>query len=405
MGSTSNYFERKKKWSKIKDSILDYYLKPYLYKISTTHKPLTIIDCFAGKGKFDDGGDGSPIIISKRIKEIYNHSKIDIEGIFIEKKYHEDLKENLRDYEVTEVWAGYFEENFPRLLRLGSERNIFFYIDPYGPKSLSFNRFNKIVSMNFSSVEMLINFNSIGFFREGYRLLSQRNLSYKPLNHIDLFEDDNDGLEYEYDSANNIQNMNRIADGDYWQSILESRKNNEISKKNAEDLFIKEYVGRLENIFEYVINIPIRLKSANVPKYRMIYCTNNQDGLFLMVNNMNNKWGEILKDYGGEQLTFLEFDFQVISNYDYQSLEEKILKELRKQKKTILLNDLLVTLIKKYGILYSIKQYEGKLRDLEKRKIKVIRDPEYTEKTHKPATALHHGNKKYKIYLRLKNGI
>ena len=53
--------------------------------------------------------------------------------------------------------------------------------------------------------------------------------------------------------------------------------------------------------------------------------------------------------------------------------------------------------------IYSTKQYEGKLRDLEKiKKIEVDRNPKYTEKTHELATALSHGNTRYKIYLSLK---
>ena len=346
MSTINNFFLKKKKWSIIKDDVLDYYLKPYLSKILRTNKPLVIVDCFAGKGKFDDGNDGSPIIISKRIKEIYNHSTIAIEGIFIEKKYHKYLKENLKKFEFADVWAGTFEDNFQRLLDLGSNRNIFIYIDPYGIKSLDFNRFNKISKINFNSVEMLINFNSFGFLREGFRLLKQS----------DLFENDNDGLEYEYDSTNNIKNMNQIADGKYWQSIIKKHKEKTINIQQAEESFIRKYVGRLESLFKYVVNVPIRLKSTHVPKYRIIYCTNIQDGLFLMVDNMNSKWKRILEDYGGEQLTFLEFDFSIYSNYDYSNLEGEILKELKKQKKKILLQDFLVALIKKNGILYSTKQ-------------------------------------------------
>lgn len=55
MGSTKNFFKVKKEWSKIKDAILDWYLTPYIAKILTTGKPLYLMDCFAGKGKFEDG--------------------------------------------------------------------------------------------------------------------------------------------------------------------------------------------------------------------------------------------------------------------------------------------------------------------------------------------------------------
>ena len=64
-----NFFENKKAWSRFKDTILNNYLEPFIYKISQTNKSLTIIDCFAGKGKFDDGETGSPLIIMDKINQ------------------------------------------------------------------------------------------------------------------------------------------------------------------------------------------------------------------------------------------------------------------------------------------------------------------------------------------------
>ena len=68
MGQTKDFFSEKKPWSVLKDEILDYYLVPYIAKILRTGKPLYIFDCFAGKGKFDNGMNGSPIIIAEHIK-------------------------------------------------------------------------------------------------------------------------------------------------------------------------------------------------------------------------------------------------------------------------------------------------------------------------------------------------
>ncbi|MFC2638325.1 MAG: hypothetical protein ACFN0X_05345 [Mitsuokella sp.] len=57
-----DFFVEKKPWSKVKDELLGCYLKPYVAKILHTRKPLAYVDCFAGKGKFDDGNPGSPLI-------------------------------------------------------------------------------------------------------------------------------------------------------------------------------------------------------------------------------------------------------------------------------------------------------------------------------------------------------
>ena len=195
MGNKGEFFKKKKEWSKIKDRILDYYLEPYIPKIIFTRKPLTIIDCFAGKGRFDDGNDGSPFIISDKIKSNFNNRYyIDINCVFIEKVYFKELKKNLEKYEFSEVWEGTFEDNFFKLLNLDSNGNVFLYVDPYGIKSLDFKRFRQIKNKKFYSLEMLLNFNSIGFFREGFRLLK----------YDDPIEQDESDIEYEYDSTNNI---------------------------------------------------------------------------------------------------------------------------------------------------------------------------------------------------------
>ena len=88
MKATDNFLAQKRSWSKLKDEILVSYLAPYLTKISNTHCPVTIADCFAGKGIFDDGQHGSPLDIAKAIDEFksQNTIAIEIDGVFIENK-------------------------------------------------------------------------------------------------------------------------------------------------------------------------------------------------------------------------------------------------------------------------------------------------------------------------------
>ncbi len=69
-----DFFKEKKPWSKVKDELLEGYLKPYIQKVLYTRKPIVYVDCFAGKGMFEDGNpcyphpdlslEGKTIIIS-----------------------------------------------------------------------------------------------------------------------------------------------------------------------------------------------------------------------------------------------------------------------------------------------------------------------------------------------------
>lgn len=394
MGQTREFFKIKKGWSLQKDEIFDHYLKPYIAKILSTGKPLTIIDCFAGKGRFDDGSTGSPIIIANHIRSVLESDKENknIRGLFIESNYSRELETNLRGYKNCEILHGTFKENIDKILALDSRYNLFLYVDPYGIKCLDFQQFERITAKKFSSLEMILNFNYLGFLREGCRLLE---LDYEA-----IFSDDQSDDEYELNETNTIELMNNIAHGEYWQSIIHDRKNKIIDSLKAEELFINEYMKQIKNLFTYVVNIPIRLKRGNIPKYRLIFGSNHPDGMILMADNMSRIWKELKNVQSVGQKALFEYDFPDTSIQPGFDLKEGILNVLKKQKKPISLQELLVELFGNYGIAFSRTEYEGKIRAMEGNQILVDRDPAVTEKGRK-ATALNY--RKYKITVGLKS--
>lgn len=387
MGHTQDFFKAKKGWSLLKDQIVDYYLEPYIAKILNTRKPLTIIDCFAGKGKFDDGAIGSPLIIAQHIARTLDSSKPNkqIHGIFIEKKYYKDLNINTANFRNCLVWSGTFEDNLGKILQLNPSNNLFVYIDPYGIKSLDFRRFSEINRRKFNTLEMLINFNSFGFLREGCRLLKCENI----FQGIDDFDD------YEIDYTNNIDNMNHIANGDYWIPIVQNLRDKKIHMLEAEEQFIKEYARRVESLFSYVVNIPIKQKTQNVPKYRLIFGTNNQDGLILMADNMNKKWKQILENQRYGQAVLFEYDFPDVSLFNGFNLEEDIAANLKEHGGSLLLKDLIVKLIQKYGISFSESHYKHVIKNMP---VKIDRKPEYTP-TGKKAVSLNYDDYEIRVSL------
>lgn len=393
MGHTKDFFKIKKGWSLQKDEIFDRYLVPYIDKILTTRRPSVIIDCFAGKGRFDDGNTGSPIIIANHIRSVLARDKQnkDIRGLFIESNYAKELETNLRGYENCEVLPGTFEENTDKILALNSCCNLFLYVDPYGIKCLDFQQFERIKAKKFSSLEMLLNFNSFGFLREGCRLLN--------LNYESLFRDDQSEDEYELDEANTTERMNNIAHGEYWQSIIDDYKNDRIGMFRAEELFLNEYTKQIKNLFTYVINIPIRLKSGNIPKYRLIFGSNHQEGMILMADNMSRIWKELKNIQRGGQKVLFECEFPDSSIQLGFDLKEGILNVLKEHKKSLLLQELLVKLIEKYGIAFSEKEYKSKMKEMEGNQITIDREPAITERG-REATALDY--RKYKITVSVK---
>jgi three-Cys-motif partner protein len=344
--STVNFFEKKREWSKVKDKIVAYYLKPYSAKILNSQKPVKIIDCFAGKGRFGDGEKGSPIIIADTIKEIlknenknvYKNKKI--EACFIEKKYYSELKENTKLCGHCKSLEGSFEEHFNSIINESEDINLFLYIDPYGIKSLSFEIFKTLSERKAISTEFLMNFNSFGFLREGFRLLK-----YSLPKELDV------DIDFEEDEKNSIERMNAIANGDYWQKIIQDKNDNKINMFKAEELFISEYIKQLKKAQKYVLNIAIKVKKEHLPKYRLIFGTNHPEGVKLMLDKMHEAWFELTPKGNG---------FEYFDQPDYYANEchktpEKEILNLASCK--IHLQDLILNLIDTFGITYKTTDY------------------------------------------------
>ena len=279
----SHFFDKKQIWSEVKDQLLGCYLRPYVQKILATHRPLYYVDCFAGKGRFNDGQDGSPRIALDIISNCLNSTTMQqarIESCFIDLNYAEDLRTNLSEYSNIKIVPGKYEEHIENLLSSKRGQNVFLYIDPYGIKALDCGLFDKFASsFGFNSIELLINLNSFGFMREACRV---KKVKYSGVESFD------DIVEYEPtcldSSSKSIQALTNIAGGDYWENIVEDYKQGHIDGYQAEKRFAQEYCDRLRKKYRYVLNMPIRLHKGQRPKYRMIHATNHADGCVLMLS-------------------------------------------------------------------------------------------------------------------------
>lgn len=370
MGSTRDFFAAKKEWSFFKDAILERYLVPYTYKITSTNRPLIIVDCFAGKGKFDSGDSGSPLIIAHGI-EAFLGKKPDkrVRALFIEKKYAQELIQNCSGYRYCEIKKGTFEEHIDTIIRNSSQSNIFLYVDPYGIKSLDFTYFERIKKRGFNTLELLVNFNTFGFLREGCRIMKEDGL-------MDAFADETSN--YEIDDNDDINTMNRIAGGEYWQEILREYRDGIIGAKEAENRYTLSYTNVMRRLFAHVINIPITLKTEMMPNYRLIFGTNSFHGLFLMVDLMSKIWREIA-EISSDGQRYL-FDFNVTSRelLDDSILENDIISTIGERGVSVLATYVTSKLIEKYGITFSTSDYKKKYKAMDGKLIKIHRSPEVT---------------------------
>ena len=392
--NNSDFFKTKSEWAVIKDHLLGCYLTPYFQKVLLTGKPIYYIDCFAGKGKFEDGNDGSPLIALK-IREkclLQTTRKVKsgaIKTCFIDMHHAIDLKNNIdsinTSYDAPVVISGKYEENIINCLQNKQGYNVFLYIDPYGIKSLDSKIFDRIKLLGFNTFEMLINFNSFGFFRDACRVLK---VDFK--NDIAL-----QGLDelVEYDPtvvvANNQseQLLTSIAGGDYWKNIVYDYRDGKIDGYSAEQRLSNEYKLMLKQRYSYVLDMPIRLKPGQRPKYRMIHVCDHEAGCFLMAQNMQKRKDELFINIQ-QQGQMSIFDIGTVASssvegetYTKDEVADKVWNHLLSMPIKVGLTKFLATFVNEYGLLCEFKMiYEILDEFVTTGLIRVVRTPHQTQK-------------------------
>jgi len=411
MSTKKDFFKEKKIWSKVKDELLGCYLKPYFSKVMHSGKPILYVDCFAGKGKFDDGFLGSPLIALNCLSDCLDQShpprsRSDVRMRFIELNHAGDLRENLEGQtpEVFSVIEGKFEEEIIDLLTNEHEKNpsinLFLYMDPYGVKALDTSFFDKLPDM-FSTAELLINLNSFGFFREACRVM---NVAINEKDRV-VFDD----LE-EYDSSHfdSVRELDVVAGGNYWRNIITAYNNTELDGYQAEQEFSRQYKERLRDKYKYVLNMPIQLKPTNHPKYRMVFATNHPEGCLLMADNMAKRTNRLIIEIqdGGQRSIFPK----TISNEFVEDslLQEKVLEQLSRTTSWTPLTTFLADFYNECGVLcQSNRISSGRggsiLKSLEKNgEVDVRREPCCSETGSPSSFWSENRQKKQSLWLRKK---
>lgn len=396
-----DFFKAKNSWSEIKDRLLGSYLRPYFQKLLTSRKPICYVDCFAGQGMFEDGKPGSPVIALQvrdacmsNMKSRSARGKIDV--CFIELNHTQKLRENIaafnNGYGHPAIIPGKYEEHIESLLSGRSDNNIFLYVDPYGIRALDYGLFGKFDSYGFNSLEMLINFNSFGFFRDACRAMGVGYLNDEALRDLgDLVEYDPTEFNHSPQSA---ELLNKIAGGDYWKDIVSKYNNGKIDGYQAERIFSTEYKLRLKQKFSYVLDIPIRLRPGHRPKYRMIHVCNHEDGCLLMAEDMLKRKDELFTNIQQNyQQSLFDFDDTMTSTVENDlmpigEVKKLLAAYLTKTKEEIRIKKLLAGFYCEYGLLCNFKMLYSIIGEMEQHgAIDVIRTPA-TSPTGKPTTFL-----------------
>ncbi|MBN2562799.1 MAG: three-Cys-motif partner protein TcmP [Phycisphaerae bacterium] len=316
----SDFFQSKKPWSPYKDMILSYYLTPYLPKVCCLGKPVVVVDCFAGPGRFEDGAEGSPLIIAKAVVRMAQKDKA-VSALLIEEKkgLFERLRTNLGPYKsCCRVERGSFGDCAEEIAKLARNHTVFVYLDPYGIKPLRFATLAAIYEniQRGSSVEVLLNLNTPSLVRNGLAVL-------KCAQPGDMEYDLAVAQDEEVDHTMTAEDLDSIAGGKYWRKVVCGKG----AFADMEQACLREYMNVMSSYFDQICSYGVRARYEHtVPKYRLVFGSRHPDAFVLMNDAVCNARDDFL---GKQRVKGYLFDMRGEDEiHDPDRLREAILSEL-----------------------------------------------------------------------------
>lgn len=277
------FFDEKRQWSKRKDTILESYISPYLWKIATQNKPILIVDAFAGPGRFGDGEFGSPLIISQAVQTALSKGlSVPVSVLCIEpiKELFEKLTGLLGKFEFAQAKCGEFSDYIREIEQKARNHSVFLYLDPWTVEGLDWNGMDSVfqhLSISNMSIEVLMNFNAQSFVRRGLAALTMAVPELNPE------IEDPEEIDAPLRTSPSIQKLNAVVGGPWWQDIIRSEDGFSEKLQNLTN----GVCGRLSQRFKEVCHHPIKaLPHHTVPKYSLIFGSRHPDALILMNDQM-----------------------------------------------------------------------------------------------------------------------
>ena len=259
------FFKGKRPWSKIKDEILQQYMPPYLSKVATLHKPIILIDAFAGPGKFEDESAGSPLIIYSAAKKYLKDNYL---AIFVNKKtkHHRQLSHVFSGVDNVILIRGSADKFLAEVRNVLTDHTVFLYLDPFGLKGCEFSVIEPFLQRDQEySTEIVINLNISTVHRLAARKAVEEGRANTP--EIQAFH----------------RQLTKALGGDYWKEILLSR-NSKKTEEKAEELMAK-YCNKILDIGSpgaFSAYCPVREKEGGTIKYYLAFYSRSQHAMLLM---------------------------------------------------------------------------------------------------------------------------
>jgi three-Cys-motif partner protein len=252
--------------TRVKHEILEKYLRGWVPILGSVHKRICYFDGFAGRGEYEGGFPGSPVIAMRVGNDLKSYIK-EMVCVFIERD--PDNFENLKAVTLSEESKcphckiqnihGEFAGVITEIIKdVGAKlAPSFFFVDPFGFKGVPFNLIREILSIPRTEVFITFMYRDIG------RFLSSDNVE-------EIFDE--------------------LFGTTTWRQILERNGGGLEREHTLRDLYITQLREQAGVKFVFPFRVCMAEKSQTL--YYLIHATNNFKGLFLMKGIMYNQGAE-----------------------------------------------------------------------------------------------------------------
>jgi three-Cys-motif partner protein len=268
--SDNKFFNNLKPWSKRKHRLLSKYLPPFSAKVAhvTPNREIYCVDCFAGAAKYDDGHEGSPLLmahVADTAAKWNNPVRLKLVNIEPNTENYDSLKKHTEPWEKQSIVRnikGEFGRTIESLIPQMGDTPALFFIDPFGPNDIPFSHIKPIVTRKQDITELIINFDA-----DGLRRIADSALTF--------------AMDSKVLKANDtkLRRVSEILGTDQWKTAFNDPNS---TAAQREDAILNICISKLKQYRYYVFAYPIREVINKKAEYYFIYCTRNIHGVALM---------------------------------------------------------------------------------------------------------------------------
>lgn len=267
MNQTEEFFSDLKEWSVRKLGIIKKYTDGFSKILGSRYKEIYYVDGFAGRGVYDNGEKGSPVLAAEASQAFQQSNKpFTLRCINVEKDQDNFLNlstETKRFGSLVKNFEGSFDDNIDTILSQISGNPAVFFIDDFGVKGTDWESVEKVIARK-DSTDIWIRFD-----HRTVRRLS--GFYYSEAKEADS-------------KLNTLQNLFGISDKDYLQARLDGG-----TPEKRIDNAVALYIEQLEKTFGkkgFAASYPI-ISMDGQNKYHLIFACSNKTAATLASNIVN----------------------------------------------------------------------------------------------------------------------